>query len=194
VYDVATWQRQFRLEDHADWVLDIAWSPDGAKLVTASRDKTSKVFDAKSGDALTTFNSHGDVVFSAGFLADNASVVSAGRDKRLRVWKAADAAQIREIGGFGGDVLRIEILPEDKVLSAGGDMHVRLHNAADGAQIRDFAGHQDWVYAVGTHPGTNRIASGSYDGEVRLWNLENGEVVSQWIAAPGFQTQQAAAK
>uniref|UniRef100_UPI0035BC3B77 hypothetical protein n=1 Tax=Aeromonas aquatica TaxID=558964 RepID=UPI0035BC3B77 len=52
-------------------------------MATASRDKTSKVFDAKTGDAITTFNAHGDVVFSAGFLPDSATVVSAGRDKRL---------------------------------------------------------------------------------------------------------------
>jgi WD40 repeat protein len=194
VYDVSNWKQLFRLEDHADWVLDVNWSPDGTKLVTASRDKTTKVFDSKTGDAITTFNSHGDVVYSAGFLADSAQVVSAGRDKRLRVWKAADAGQVREIGGFGGDVLEIQVLADGRVVSAGGDQHVRLHNSADGAQIRDFAGHKDWVYSIDCHPATNRIASGSYDGEIRIWNMENGESPVQWIAAPGYQPVQAAMK
>jgi hypothetical protein len=194
VFEVATWQQQLRLEDHADWVLDVNWSPDATKLVTASRDKTSKIFDARTGDAIATFNGHGDVVYSAAFLADNAQVVSAGRDKRLRVFKAADAQQVREIGGFGGDVLEAQILADGRVFTAGGDNHARLHNSADGAQIRDFAGHKDWVYCIDANLATGRLATGSYDGEVRLWNIEDAKPLADWIASPGYQPPQAAAK
>ncbi|MBX3441816.1 MAG: hypothetical protein KF774_05375 [Planctomyces sp.] len=193
VFAVDGWKPQLRLEDHADWVLDVAWSPDGSKLVTASRDKTSKVFNSESGDAIVTFNTHGDVVYGAGFLADGAHIVSAGRDKRLRVWTADEAKQVREIGGFGGDVLHIRVLADGRVASGGGDNHVRLHNSADGGQIRDFAGHADWVYSVDVHPATGRMASGSYDGEVRVWNIENGETTGRWLAAPGYPANASAA-
>jgi len=184
VFDVATWKQQIRLEDHADWVLDINWSPDGAKLVTASRDKTSKVFDSKSGEAVSTFNGHAEVVFAAAFNNDGSQVVSAGRDKQLRAWTPADAKQARAIGGFGGDILALRILPENRVLTGGADMHVRLHQIADGKVLNDFTGAKDWVYCVDGHAGSKVAVSGSYDGELRLWNLGEGKPAGEWVAKP----------
>ena len=184
VFEVATWKQQIRLEDHADWVLDINWSPDGSKLVTASRDKTSKVFDSKTGEAVSTFNGHGDVVYAAAFNHDGSQIVSAGRDKQLRVWNPADAKQARAIGGFGGDVLALKVLPENRVLTGGADMHVRLHQIGDGKQLFDFAGSADWVYCVDGHAGSKRGVSGSYDGGLRLWNLEDGKGAGEWVAKP----------
>lgn len=185
VFDVATWKQQVRLEDHADWVLDLNWSPDGTRLVTASRDKTSKVFDSTSGEAVSTFNGHADVVFAAAFTGDGTQVISAGRDKRLRVWNPADAKQAREIGGFGGDVLSVRILPENRVLSGGADMHVRVHQTTDGKVLNDFTGPKDWVYCVDGSAAAQLVVSGSYDGELRLWNLADGKPAGEWFAKPG---------
>lgn len=191
LFDVATFKEQLVIEDHADWVMDVAWSPDGKKLASASRDKTSKVFDAQTGDAQTTFNTHGDVVYTVGWLSDNAQVVTGGADNRMRVWKAADAGQVREIGGFGGAVFRLQILPDNRIFSCSADKTARLHNGNDGAQIKQFAGHNDWVYSVSFCPATNRLATGAYDGEVRFWNTEDGASLKNWFAAPGYAPQAA---
>ena len=64
----------------------------------------------------------------------------------------------------------------------------RLHNANDGSQIKQFAGHGDWVYSVSFSP-ANRLATGSYDGEVRIWNTEDGASLKNWFAAPGYAPQ-----
>jgi DNA-binding beta-propeller fold protein YncE len=193
VHDLATNQRLLFIEDHADWVMDAAWSPDGSKLATASRDKTAKVFDAKTGDALATFNSHGQPVFGVGFLPDGNQVVSGGLDNRLRVWNVADAKQAREIGGFGGTVFRLVVTPDGHVLSASADKQIRLHTLADGKQVRAFAGHNEWVYAVAPHLASKRIVSGSHDGEIRVWNYEDGKTTLNFLAAPGYKPQVAAA-
>ena len=191
VFDAATYAEQLVIEDHADWVMDVAWSPDGTKLASASRDKTSKVFDAKTGDAQTTFNTHAEVVYTVGWLSDNAQVITGGADNRLRVWKSDDAAQVREIGGFGGAVFRLQVLPDNRVFSCSADKVARVHNANDAALIKQFAGHTDWVYSLSFSPATNRLATGSYDGEVRIWNTEDGASLKNWYAAPGYAPQAA---
>jgi WD40 repeat protein len=63
-------------------------------------------------------------------------------------------------------------------------MHVRVISATDGKPIFDLTGPADWVYAVDGHVGTKRIAGGSYDGRIHLWNLEDGKPISNWPAAP----------
>ncbi len=191
LFDVASRQQQKMIEDHADWVMDIAWSPDGKKVATASRDKTSKVFDSTTGESQSTFNGHGQPVFGVGFLPDGNSVATSGRDNRIRVWAVADAKQAREIG-FGGEVFRIQTTPEGMSFAGSADKFAKQHNLTNGQQVKQFGPHNDWVYSVAYHAGSKRVASGSHDGEVRIWNAEDGKELVKFIAAPGFKPQVAA--
>jgi WD40 repeat protein len=58
---------------------------------------------------------------------------------------------------------------------------------ADRAQVRAFSGHTDWVYCLAVNEATKRLATGSFDGEVRVWNLDDGKAVATFKAAPGLQ-------
>ena len=193
LFDVASRQQQKMIEDHADWVMDVAWSPDAKKIATASRDKTSKVFDSTTGESQSTFNGHGQPVFGVGFLPDGNSVATSGRDNRIRVWAVADAKQAREIG-FGGEVFRIVTTPDSMAFSGSADKSARQHNLANGQQVKQFGPHNDWVYAVSYNGASKRLASGSHDGEVRIWNTDGGKELIKFIAAPGYKPQVAAAK
>ena len=187
VFDFATQKQQLLIEDHADWVMDVAWSADGTRLASASRDKTSKVFDAVSGDSLVTFNGHGQPVYGVGFQADGKIVVSSGSDKQIRTWNVADAKQVKVIGGFGNEVFRIIVTPEGHVYSCSADKNARAHQISDGKALKTFAGHTDWVYSVAVHAGTKRVAAGSYNGEVRIWNIDDAKESLKIIAAPGYK-------
>ena len=164
--------------------MDVNWSPDGSQLVTASRDKTAKVFSVKDGRSTATFNGHGNAVYSAVFLSDGQQVVSAGSDKQARVWKTADAKEVRKIGGFGNEIFRIAVTAENHLLSASADTNAHQHNLGDGKAIRKFAGHKDWVYTLSYNPKRKLVATGSYDGEIRIWSSEDGSVARSFIAIP----------
>ena len=186
VFNVETGVQELLIEDHADWVMGIAWSPDGTKLASASRDKTSKVFDAKTGDSLVTFPGHGEPVFGVQFLPSGTEIATAGRDKQIRIWNAANAAQVRAIGGFGNEVFRIIMTPDGRLFSCSADQTAREHKL-DGTQVRVFTGHKDWVYAVAFNPATKKLATGSWEGEVRIWNAEDAKGMLDFVAAPGYK-------
>jgi WD40 repeat protein len=196
VFSVETGAQELLIEDHADWVMDIAWSPDGAKLASASRDKTSKLFDAKTGDSLVTFPAHNEVVYGVAFSPDGAQVLTSGRDNKIRVWNPANAQQIREIAGFGGEVYRVIVTPDGRIFSCSSDKQGREHKLADGAAVRAFAGHNDWVYSVGFNATTKKLVTGSWDGEIRIWNADDSMMLVTFTAAPGYvvPTATAAAK
>ena len=69
------------------WVNSAAFSPDGTRVVTASDDKTARVWDAKTGAALATLSGHTNAVLSAAFSPDGTRVVTVSEDKTARIWQ-----------------------------------------------------------------------------------------------------------
>jgi WD40 repeat protein len=176
------------IEDHADWIFDIAFSPDGKLLASASRDKTSKVFDVEKKESLVTFPGHANTVFCVAFTPDSKLVTTGGEDNQIRVWNPAEEAkQTAAIGGFGGAVFRLQYTPDGKqLLACGADKTVRIIES--NKQKAKLEGHNDWVYSLAISGDGKTAASGSWDGEVRLWNLaDGGKPITMILAAPGLK-------
>jgi len=185
IYDVASGQQVTLIEDHADWVMSIAFSADGARLASASRDKTSKVFEVQTGDAQTTFPDHGQTVFGVSFNADGTQVYTCGADNKIRVWNPADGKQIAEIAGYGHEVHKVQVRGP-QIFSCAADKTVRLHGIEQRNEVRKFEGLADWAYCLAVNEPSKRVAAGAFDGEVRVWNLDDGATIASFKAAPGY--------
>lgn len=186
VFDVATGTQELLIEDHADWVLGVAFSPDGKQIASASRDKTSKVFNADTGESQATFNGHGNTVYSVAFSPDGKQVLTAGHDRKVQVWNPADGKKIAEIAGFGGEVHKVAVVG-DQVYACSADKSARQFKAADRAAVRTYGGHGDFVYALAVHLQSKLLATGAFNGEVRIWNTADGKQLLSFFAAPGYQ-------
>ncbi|MEA3277634.1 MAG: WD40 repeat domain-containing protein [Pseudomonadota bacterium] len=75
------------LEGHGDLVYSVRFAPDGQRLVTASLDKTARVWTL-SGRQLAVLGGHNDRVYHAEFSPDGDWILTASRDKVLRIWEA----------------------------------------------------------------------------------------------------------
>ncbi|HYV27693.1 MAG TPA: c-type cytochrome domain-containing protein [Candidatus Eisenbacteria bacterium] len=184
LFDVATTRQTLLIEQHADWVMALTFSPDGQRVASASRDKSARVFDSKTGEMLSSYLGHSEVIMGVAFTSDGKTVCTAGRDKKIHVWTVAEAKKTTEIGGFDAEVFRV-VIHRNSVFSCSADKLVRQHSITDGKLIRIFAGHTDWVYSIAVDKEGKRLAAGSFDGEVRIWNIDDGELLVAFVAAPG---------
>ncbi|WP_254509427.1 c-type cytochrome domain-containing protein [Anatilimnocola floriformis] len=184
VFEVATGKEQLTITSHSDWVFAVAWSPDGNKLASASRDKTAKVYDAKTGDLLITYSNHNKEVRGVLFHPEGNEVFSSGSDNKVQRWTISEAKRTAEVG-FGGEVYKLGNFGEF-FLASSADNKVRQFAAKDQKQIREYPGAKDWVLTAAYHDGTKRIAGGTFDGQVIIWNAEDGKQVTSFYAAPGF--------
>ena len=88
---------QNRLKGHTGGVRSANFSADGSKIVTASDDKTARVWDIK-GNLIAELKGHIDVVKSANFSADGSEIVTASLDNTARVWEIENDSDLLLIG------------------------------------------------------------------------------------------------
>jgi WD40 repeat protein len=75
---------------------------------------------------------------------------------------------------------------DGQLLAAGGeDGHIYVVDAREGNVLRQCVGHQSEVREVVWHPQVDLLASSSWDGTVRLWDLRHGQEVLRTTGALG---------
>jgi WD40 repeat protein len=171
---------------HTAQLWDVAVSPDGARALTASRDKTLILWDLATGAKLRTLTGHTKVVRQVAFSPDGAAAVSSSQDGTLIVWDLASGAARLTLTGHADEVHAVAFSPDGKtVLSGSDDKTLMLWDAATGQLIRTLNGHTQPVNSVAYDPADSRLAiSGSDDQDVILWNLATGERVRTFKGAP----------
>src|SRR5262249_6395087 len=127
-------------------------------------------------------------VYAVKFSADGKQVFSAGRDKKIHLWNTADAKKTGEIGGFEDEIYAL-LLADGKLFSAAADKLVREYAWESRQLTRTFVGHGERVYSLAWRESSHRLASGSHDGEIRLWDTATGQLVQAFKATPGLQSQ-----
>src|SRR5262245_15881730 len=71
---------------HAGWINSVAFSPDGARILSGSADRKIKLWDAASGALIRTFVGHSDEVNSVAFSPDGARILSGSADRKIKLW------------------------------------------------------------------------------------------------------------
>ena len=164
------------LRGHESFLHSVAFSPDGTRIVSGSRDKTVKVWDAATGENTLTLRGHGSGVESVAFSPDGTRIISGSADKTVKVWNTATGENTLTLRGHEDEVDSVAFSPDGtRIVSGGWDWTVKVWDAATGQNTLTLRGHEDNVYSVAFIPGGTRIISGSADKTVKVWDAATGE-------------------
>ena len=171
------------LAGHGQGVMSAAFSPDGKRIVTASDDKTARLWDVKTGTPIgEPLQGHEGPVRSAAFSPDGKRIVTASYDKTVRLWDGESGKPIGEpLRGHEDKVMSAAFSPDGKrIVTASNDKTVRLWNAETGEPIGEpLKGHANSVLSAAFSPDGKRIVSASFDRTARLWDAETGRPIGK---------------
>lgn len=113
------------LKGHAGEITSLAFSPDGAWLASASRDKTVRVWDARTGEARRTLE-HSVPVNAVAYHRDGQVLATGAEDGVVRIWDAASGTRVRELAGSACPILSVAFSSDGGLLVANTADHVVL--------------------------------------------------------------------
>ena len=162
-----------KLQGHNGMVCAAAFSPSSIegiqRIVTASYDGSSRIWNALTGDLLITSHGHNGQVYTVAFSPDGKRVASGSNDSTVKVYDSytGDALLTLDGHGQGRVVNTVEFSPDGQhIMSAASDGTVQLWKVSDGTKQKTYNEHRASVTMAVFAPDGLTLASGSQDGTV----------------------------
>lgn len=178
-----------QLAGHKGSINAVAFSPDGARLITAGKDGLVRMWDVH-GKLVEDFPGQEMAVWSVMFspktgeTASVATILTAGSDKIAKLWDM-NGRQLVQFVGHESMISCAIFSPDGKyILTTSGDSTVRLWDLR-GNQMRHFTGHADAVWSAAFSPDGKYLLTGSWDKTARLWNVRTGKLLQTFAGHTG---------
>ena len=158
-----------------------AFSPDGTRIVTASDDKTARIWDAATGKEIAVLRGQTAAVSSATFSPDGSRIVTASCGQDRAHLGRRDRQGDR--GPATAMTARVLIPPPSAPTARASsprhaDKTARIWDAATGKEIAVLRGHDGSCTSAAFSPDGTRIVTASADKTARIWDAATGKEIA----------------
>lgn len=137
IWNADTGEELFQLNEHADAIYSVAFSPDDTEVATASKDHTVVTCDSRTGQRHRSYQMSSGVWAVA--YSPKGDYITMGDDRGyVRVCDAKSGVFLAEFGGHAARISDVQFLPNgnDLVSRSLNDGTVRLWSIRDALRIR----------------------------------------------------------
>ena len=130
------------LVGHTSSVDAVAITPDGLTAISASNDKTLKIWDIDSGTEVRTLTGQTESVNAVAIAPDGKTAISASDDRTLKIWDIESGTERLTLTGHTSSVTAVAIAPDGKTaISASDDRTLKIWHTKTGTEVRTLRGH-----------------------------------------------------
>ena len=147
------------------------------RIVTASEDKTARVWDVENRESLTPVLMHSDPVVFAQFSPDGTRILTLSMDEIVRVWDALTGQKFVELPKFGGVSSAEFNADRSRITTISWAGALRIWDAARGQPISDAFDPSGFVASAPSRDG-QQVVIGDWD-TVRVWSAQNHQPLTE---------------
>ncbi|HEX7329902.1 MAG TPA: NB-ARC domain-containing protein [Pyrinomonadaceae bacterium] len=163
------------LTGHEGAMFGCSMSADGATIVSASYDKTLKVWDGRSGAERFTLRGHGGEMTGCAISADGETIVARSRDGTLTVWDVRSGTERFTLRGHAGRINGCAVSADGAtIVSASADKTLKVWDGLNGMERLTLRGHASRVNGCAVSADGATIVSASDDHTLKVWNRQSG--------------------
>ncbi len=155
-----------------------AIAPDGRSVLISSFDKNVRQWSLETGEELRVMTGHEIWVRTVAVGPDGRRAVSGAQDGAMLVWDLETGEAIRQIGRSQASVRALAVTPDGRRVIAADSFDGKStwiwELERPDAPVGRLLGHEASVPSVDVSADGTRAVTGSFDGTVRLWDLESG--------------------
>ena len=195
VFNVADGVEVMRCDNHLDWVFGSAFTNDGKRLATISRDKAAKLIDVSTGHLIDDINQMRDPLICMARHPMDDLIATGGTEGKIRLFRMEprggrlaegdnkEESFVREFEHMASPIQTIAFNPDGTSVACGvvgGEVRIfRTENGQRLAQIKVGSGP---IFALSFTPDGKRIATGGYDGHIRFYDATNGAPLEDFLS------------
>ncbi|MCD0161469.1 WD40 repeat domain-containing protein [Deinococcus sp. 6YEL10] len=180
VWDRATGAVRATLDSSLAETLHLAFSPDGTTLAVGSGDDRIRLWSVASGQLKRTLIGHAARVTAVKFSSDGRTLLTSAEDISVRAWNVSSGQEIWNRRGKVNSYA-LDVQPGAAVVAAAysdGEMTtVTFLELSSGKELRSVQHPASIVTSIAFSPDGSRLALGTYDNDVQLWDVASGKVL-----------------
>lgn len=178
LWEVETGKCIKTFKGHTNWVISVAYSPDGKYVASGSLDATVKIWEVASGKCIKTLEGHTDIIESISYSPDGKYLASSSWDKTVKIWEVATGECVKILEGHTSFVYSVVFSPDGKYLaSSSPDQTIRLWEMASWECKKTLGGHITFAMSITYSPDGKYLASGLYDKVIKISEAATGKCI-----------------
>jgi WD40 repeat protein len=194
VFETATAKELYKIGNHENWVLATVFGVDSKRFVSASGDRAAKLIDANSGAFLENVNllrgelnaiarhPKKDIVVLGG-VERYPYIYLMDRPRNMKI--ADDTTLVRKLDRQDGAITALDWSPDaTRIAVASQSASVNLYDPDTGNKTASCTGHTAGIYTVAFSPDSTKLATGGFDGKVRVYNAKDCTLLHSFVPVP----------
>lgn len=164
------------------WSYGVSITPDAQTLISIYNNKI-RIWDLNSGELNNVLSGHSRVIYSHAVSPDSQSIASGSKDRTVKLWDLQTGRLKRTLSLREDPIYSVAFSPDGTIIASGGSNKYKrdegkttiiyLWCSETGELIDTLSAHSQRVNCLTFSTDGHILASGSNDGTIKVWNLDN---------------------